>query len=68
MDRFSGILDTGQVEYHKIMKDKLIDRRELQVGLEVNQSRRLKMLVVNLMIIKFRLNQKNFIALGLLIN
>ena len=39
MDRFSGILDTGQVEYHKIMKDKLIDRRELQVGLEANQSR-----------------------------
>ena len=34
---FSGILDTGQVEEQKIMKDKLIDRKKLQVGLEVNE-------------------------------
>ena len=31
------ILDTGQVEEQKIMKDKLIDRKKLQVGLEVNE-------------------------------
>ena len=29
MDGFSGILDTGQVEDQKMMKDKLIDRKEL---------------------------------------
>ena len=29
MDGFSGILDTGQVEYQKITKDKLIDGKEL---------------------------------------
>ena len=29
MDGFSGILDTGQVEDHKMMKDKLIDGKEL---------------------------------------
>ena len=28
MDGFSGILDTGQVEDQKMMKDKLIDRKE----------------------------------------
>ena len=26
---FSGILDTGQVEDHKMMKDKLIDGKKL---------------------------------------
>ena len=29
MDGFSGILDTVQVEDQKMMKDKLIDRKEL---------------------------------------
>ena len=29
MDGFSGILDTGQVEDQKMMKDKLIDKKEL---------------------------------------
>ena len=36
---FSGILDVGQVEDHKMMKDKLIDGKKLCVGLEANQSR-----------------------------
>ena len=35
MDGFSGILDTGQVDDNKMMKDKLIDGKELQIGLEV---------------------------------
>ena len=29
MDRFSGILDIGWVENEKMMKDKLIDGKEL---------------------------------------
>ena len=36
---FSCILDTGQAEDHKMMKDKLTDGKELKVGLKVNQSR-----------------------------
>ena len=36
MAGFSGILGTGQVEGQKILKDKLIDGKELWVGLEVN--------------------------------
>ena len=36
---FSGILGTGQVEDQKMMKDKLIDGKELYVGLEVDQSK-----------------------------
>ena len=39
MVRFSDILDTGWVEDLKIMKDKLIDGKKLQVGLEANQPR-----------------------------
>ena len=39
MDGFNGILDTGQVEDHKMMKDKLIDGKELQIGLEANYLR-----------------------------
>ena len=34
---FSGILGTGQVEDWRIMKDKLIDGKKLQVGLGANQ-------------------------------
>ena len=37
MDGFSGILGTGQVEDQKMIKDKLIDEKKLQVDLEVNQ-------------------------------
>ena len=33
---FSGILGTGLAEDWKMMKDKLIDRKKLWVGLEVN--------------------------------
>ena len=33
---FSGILGIGQVEDQKMIKDKLIDRKELLVDLEVN--------------------------------
>ena len=36
MDGFSGILDNAQVEDHKMMKDKLIERKELQTGLEAD--------------------------------
>ena len=36
---FSGIIETGQVEDQKMMKDKLIDGKELYVGLEVDQSK-----------------------------
>ena len=36
---FSGVLYTGQVEDQKTMKGKLIDGKELRIGLEVNQFR-----------------------------
>ena len=36
---FSGILNTGQVEDRKMMKDKSIDGKELQVDLAANQLR-----------------------------
>ena len=39
MAGFNGISDTGWVEDWKMMKDKLIGGKELQVDLEVNQSR-----------------------------
>ena len=39
MVRFSRILDTGQVEDQKMMKDKSIDGKKIRVDLEVNQSR-----------------------------
>ena len=42
------------------MKDKLIDGKELQIGLEANYLRWLKMLVTNLMIVKFRLKLDKF--------
>ena len=48
---FSGILDTGQVEDQKMIKEKLIDGKKLLVGLGVNWWTWLEMLVVNLMII-----------------
>ena len=37
MHGFSGILDIGQEEDQKMIKDKLIDRKKLLVDLEVNQ-------------------------------
>ena len=50
MDGFSSTSDTTcSVEDQKMMKDKLIDGKELD--LKVNYLRRLKMVVVNLMII-----------------
>ena len=36
MDGVSGILDTGLVEDLQIIKGKLIDRKKLLIGLEVN--------------------------------
>ena len=39
MVSFSGILDAGWVEDQEMIKDKLIDVKKLQVGLEVNQLR-----------------------------
>ena len=61
---FNGILDNGQVEVRKMMKGKLIDGKELSIGLEVNQSRWLKMLVVDLMIIQFHLKSDSFCCIG----
>ena len=37
MISFSGILDIGQAEDLQMMNEKLIDEKELQVGLQVNQ-------------------------------
>ena len=37
MNGFSGISDTSQVEHHKMMKDKLMDGKNL--GLEAKQSK-----------------------------
>ena len=61
---FSGILDTSQVEDQKMMKDKVIDGKELQVGLEANQLRSLKVLAIYLMIIQFRLKVDKFYCIG----
>ena len=36
MDSFSGILGTGWVEDRKMMKDKLIGRKKLWVGIQAN--------------------------------
>ena len=36
MDGFNGISDIGWVEDPQMMKDKLIDGKELQVGLKIN--------------------------------
>ena len=57
---FSGILCTG------MMKGKLIDENKLSVGLGVNQSRRLEMLAVNLMIIQFHLKLDRFYCIGVM--
>ena len=63
---FSGISGTGQVEDRKMMKDKLADGKKLRVGLGVNQSRRLQILVVNLMIIQFRAKLDKFYCIGVI--
>ena len=63
MGGFSGISDTGWAE-DQWMKDKLIDGKELWVGLGVNQSRQSKMLIVNLMIIQFHLKLDKFYWIG----
>ena len=57
---FSGVLDTGQVEDQKMMKDLLRDGKKLRAGSEANQLRRLKMLVVNLMVIQFHMKLEKF--------
>ena len=36
---FSGTLDTGQVEDLQIIKGRLIDGKDLNIGLQVNQLR-----------------------------
>ena len=63
---FSGILGTGQVEDQKMIKGKLIDGKKLWVGLGVNWWRWLEMLVVNLMIIQFRLKLDKFYCIGVM--
>ena len=50
---FSGVLDTGQVEDQKMIKDKLIDGKKLLVDLEVN-----------MMIIQFSLKLGKFYCIG----
>ena len=52
---FSSILGTGQVEDQKMIKGELIDGKKLWVSLGINRWKWLEMLVVNLMIIQFRL-------------
>ena len=52
---FSSILRTGQVEDQKMIKGELIDGKKLWVSLGINRWKWLEMLVVNLMIIQFRL-------------
>ena len=66
MASFSGILGTGQVEDQKMMKDKLIHGKNLRVVLGVNWWRWLEMLVVNLMIIQFRLKLDRFYCIGVM--
>ena len=63
---FNDILGTDKVEYWKMMKDKLIDGKKLWVGLGVNWWRWLEMLVVNLMIIQFRLKLDKFYCIGVM--
>ena len=63
---FSGILDTGWVEDLQMTKDKLIDGKKLWIGLEVNQSSWLKMLIVNLIIIEFHLKLDKFYCTGVM--
>ena len=63
---FSGILDTGWVEDLQMTKDKLKDGKKLWIGLEVNQSSWLKMLIVNLIIIEFHLKLDKFYCIGVM--
>ena len=51
-----------------MMKGKLIDGKELSVGFEVNQSRWLKLLVVNLTVIQFPLKLDKFYCIGVINN
>ena len=63
MEGFNGILNIVWVEDLQMMKDKLIDEKELgleEVGLKVNKSRRSKMLMINLIIILFHLKLDKF--------
>ena len=57
---FSGILGTGQVEDQNWIKGKLIDGKNLWVDLGLNWWRWLEILIVNLMIIQFRLKLDKF--------
>ena len=58
---FSGILGT---EDQNMIKDKLIDGKELWVSLGVNWWRWLEILVVNLMILQFRTKLDKFYCIG----
>ena len=66
MVSFSGIVGTGYAEDQKMIKDKLIDGKKLWVDLEVNWWTWLEMLVVNLMIIQFRLKLEKFYCIGVM--
>ena len=63
---FSGFLGIGYVEDQKMIKDKLIDGNKLLVDLKVNWWKWLEMLIVNLMIIQFRLKLDKFYCIGVM--
>ena len=63
---FSAILGTGWVEDQKMIKEKLIDGKKLWVDLEVNYWRWLEMLVVNMVIIQFRLKLDKLYCFGVM--
>ena len=63
---FCGILGIDQVEDQKMIKDKLIDGRKMWVALGVPWWRWLEVLVVNLMIIQFRLKLDKFYCIGVM--
>ena len=63
---FNDILGTVSVEDRNMMKDKLIDGKKLWVGLGINWWRWLEPLVVNLMIIQFRLKLDKFYCNGIM--
>ena len=63
---FSDISGIGQVEDRKMIKDKFIDWKKSSVGLGVNWWKEVEMLVVNWMIIQFRLKLDNFYCIGVM--
>ena len=48
------------------MKNKLMDQKELQAGLKANKLKRSKMLMVNSVVILFRLKLDKFYSIGVM--